>query len=113
MAVTQMIIVAFAVTAFLIGAILGLRFRVCVLIAVVFLSLIVIVAFGLLHGKSLGFIFLAVFFGVTAMEFGYFIGAIIGYFFELDSGDLEDSPEGVVVTPRIYRRLQPDARDGT
>ncbi|MGC1570711.1 MAG: hypothetical protein WA750_01310, partial [Pseudolabrys sp.] len=57
MAVTQMIIVAFAVTAFLIGAILGLRFRVCVLIAVVFLSLIVIVAFGLLHGKSLGFIF--------------------------------------------------------
>jgi len=42
MAVTQMIIVAFAVTVFLIGAILGLRFRVCVLIAVVFLSLIVI-----------------------------------------------------------------------
>ncbi|MGB9269157.1 MAG: hypothetical protein WCB74_08050, partial [Pseudolabrys sp.] len=87
MAVTQMIIVTFAVTAFLIGAILGLRFRVCVLIAVVFLSLIVIVAFGLLHGKSLKFIFLAVFFGVTVMEFGYFIGAIVGYFFELGSAD--------------------------
>ncbi|MGC2717502.1 MAG: hypothetical protein WA366_29435 [Pseudolabrys sp.] len=112
MAVTQMIIVAFAVTVFLIGAILGLRFRVCVLIAVVFLSLIVIVAFGLLHGKSLGFIFLAVFFGITVMELGYFIGAIIGYFFELATGDLEDSPETVVVTPRIYRRLQPGARDG-
>ena len=110
MAVTQMIIVAFAVTVFLIGAILGLRFRVCVLIAVVFLSLVVIVAFGLLHGKSLGFIFLAVFFGVTVMEFGYFIGAIVGYFFELGSADLEDPPEAVAATPRIYRRPQPDER---
>ena len=54
MAVTQMIIVAFAVTAFLIGAILGLRFRVCVLIAVVFLSFIAIVAFGLLSRKKSG-----------------------------------------------------------
>ena len=110
MAVTQMIIVAFAGTAFLIGAILGLRFRVCMLIAVVFLSLIVIVAFGLLHGKSLGFIFFAVFFGVTVMELGYFIGAIVGYFFELGSADLEDPPEAVTATPRIYRRPQPDER---
>ena len=54
MAVTQMIIVAFAVTVFLIGAILGLRFKVCVLIAAVFLSFIAIVGFGLLYGKSSG-----------------------------------------------------------
>lgn len=108
MAGTQMIIVTYAGTGFLIGAILGLRFKVCTLIAVVFLSFVVIVGFGLLHGKSLGFIFFAVFFGVTVMELGYFIGAIIGYFFELGSGDLEDSPEAVMVTPRIYRRHRPD-----
>src|SRR6478609_12073002 len=107
-----MIIVTFAVTAFLIGAVLGLRFKVCVLIAVVFRSFIAIVGLGLLYGKSLGFIFLAVFFGVTVMEIGYLIGAIIGYFFELGSADFEDSPEAVEVTPRIYRRLQPGARDG-
>ena len=110
MAVTQMIIVAFAVTVFLIGAILGLRFKVCTLIAVVFLSFVVIVGFGVLYGKSLGFIFLAVFFGVTVMEIGYLIGAIIGYFFELGSADFEDSPEAVAVTPRIYRRPQSDER---
>jgi hypothetical protein len=110
MAGTQMIIVTYAGTGFLIGAILGLRFKVCTLIAVVFLSFVVIVGFGLLHGKSLGFIFFAVFFGVTVMEFGYFIGAIVGYFFELGSADLEDPPEAVAATPRIYRRLQPDER---
>ena len=105
-----MIIVAFAVTVFLIGAILGLRFKVCTLIAAVFLSFVVIVGFGMLHGKSLGFSFLAVFFGATVMEFGYFIGAIVGYFFELGSADLEDPPEAVAATPRIYRRPQPDER---
>jgi hypothetical protein len=57
MAVTQMIIVAFAVTVFLIGAILGLRFRVVVLIAPVIVGFVAIVAVGIASGNGAGFIF--------------------------------------------------------
>ena len=57
MAVTQMIIVAFAVTVFLIGAILGLRFRVVVLIAPVIVGFVAIVAVGIASGNSAGFHF--------------------------------------------------------
>jgi hypothetical protein len=80
MAVTQMIIVAFAVTTFLIGAILGLRFRVVVLIAPVVIGFVAIVAVGIASGNSAGFILFVVFLGLTALQLGYVTGAVIGCF---------------------------------
>jgi hypothetical protein len=80
MAVTQMIIVAFAVTVFLIGAILGLRFRVVVLIAPVIVGFVAIVAVGIASGNGAGLILFVVFLGLTALQLGYVAGAVIRCF---------------------------------
>ena len=71
MAVTQMIIVAFAVTVFLIGAILGLRFRVVVLIAPIIVGFVAIVAVGIASGNGAGFILFVVFLGFIWIAFDH------------------------------------------
>ena len=105
MAVTQMIIVAFAVTVFLIGAILGLRFRVVVLIAPVIVGFVAIVAVGIASGNGAGFILFVVFLGLTALQLGYVAGAVIGCF-ATKSHVREDSAEIIAIEPRLYRRSQ-------
>ena len=103
MAVTQMIIVTFAVTVFLIGAILGLRFRVVVLIAPVIVGFVAIVGIGIASGSSAGLILFVVFLGLTALELGYVAGAVIGCF-ATKSHTREESAEIIAIEPRLYRR---------
>jgi hypothetical protein len=105
MAVTQMIIVMFAATAFLIGAILGLRFRIFVLIAPVTIGFAVIVAIGIVSGSSVGLIFFMVFIGLTMLQLGYVVGAVIDCFATRPYGR-KDSAEIIAIEPRLYRRSQ-------
>jgi hypothetical protein len=105
MAVTQMIIVTFAVTVFLIGAILGLRFRVVVLIAPFIVGFVAIVTIGIASGSGVGFILFVVFLGLTALQLGYVAGAVIGCF-ATKSPAREDSAEIIAIEPRLYKRRQ-------
>ena len=105
MAVTQMIIVTFGVAVFLIGAILGLRFRVVVLIAPIIIGFVAIVAVGIAFGSGAGFILFVVFLGLTALQLGYVAGAVIGCF-ATKSHVREDSAEIIPIEPRLYKRPQ-------
>jgi len=99
--VTEMIIVAFAVTAFLVGAILGLRFKVFILIVPVIVGIAVITGVGFAFGSSPGFIFFVIFLGLTTLQLGYVSGAAIGCFAE----EPRNEP-GEVVVPRSYTHSQ-------
>jgi len=105
MAVTQMIIVAFAVTVFLIGAILGLRFRIVALIAPIIVGFVAIVAVGIASGNGAVLILFVVFLGLTALQLGYVAGAVIGCF-AIKSRAREESAEIIAIEPRLYRRSQ-------
>jgi hypothetical protein len=100
-----MIIVTCAVTAFLIGAILGLRFRVLVLIAPVIIGFVAILAVGIASGSGAGFILFAVFLGLTALQLGYVAGAVIGSF-ATRSHARENTAKIIAIEPRLYRRSQ-------
>ena len=63
-----------AITA--IGAMLGLRFKVFVLVPAIALSSIASCGIGIAHGNSLWSILLATFFVVTALQIGYFAGTL-------------------------------------
>ena len=102
MAVIQMIIV-FAATVFLIGAILGLRFKVFVLIVPIIIGFAVIAGVGISSGSSAGFILFLAFLGLTALQMGYVTGAVIGCFAVKPRAS--EDPSGIVAAePRLYRR---------
>lgn len=60
-----------------IGAILGLRFKVFVLVPAIVLSSVASCTIGIAHGNSLWSILLVVFFVATALQIGYFAGTAI------------------------------------
>jgi hypothetical protein len=95
----------FAVTAFLIGAILGLRFKVFILIPVAIVSFAAIAGVGFAYGSSPGFILFVVLLGVTAVQFGYVVGAVLGSFV-VTSRTQNDAPAITAVTPRLSRRSE-------
>jgi hypothetical protein len=104
MVVAQMIILTFAVAAFLIGAILGLRFTVFALIAPIIIGFAAIVAIGIAAGSSVGLILFVVFLGLTALQLGYVAGAVIVCFATRPHAR-KDSAE-ITTEPRLYRRSQ-------
>lgn len=97
----------FALTAFLIGAALGLRFKVFVLIVPVVIGLAAIFGIGIAFGSSAGFIMLVVFLGLTALQMGYVVGAVIGCFAVKPRAE-KDPPENIAMAPRLYRRHRAD-----
>lgn len=100
-----MIIMTFAVTAFLIGAIVGLRFNIFALIVLVIFGFAAVVAIGIAAGSSIGLILFAVFLGLTALQLGYVAGAVIGCFATRPHAR-KDSAEIITIEPRLYRRSQ-------
>jgi hypothetical protein len=103
MAVIHMIIVTFAATAFLIGAILGLRFKVFVLIVPIVIGLAAVVGVGIASGSGAGFIMFVAFLGLTALQMGYVTGAVIGCF-AVKPRAPKDPTAIVAAEPRLYRR---------
>ena len=64
----------------LIGASLGLRFKVFVLLPVTFLSVLVIVSAGIAHSDSYSSILLTAIFVIAALQIGYLAGStVIGF----------------------------------
>ncbi|HUL90519.1 MAG TPA: hypothetical protein VLU23_20340 [Pseudolabrys sp.] len=100
-----MIIAMFALTVFLIGGVLGLRFKVFVLVAPIIVGIAAIFIIGLAFGSSAGFTLFIIFLGITALQMGYVAGAVIGCFAVKPRAEKE-SPNIVAVAPRLYRRSQ-------
>jgi hypothetical protein len=73
-----MTILIFAMTAFFIGVLLGLCFKVYILLPVIAGSLAAIVGAGFKYEISIGFILFVIFLGITALQMGYLLGAVIG-----------------------------------
>ena len=101
-----MIIAMFALTVFLIGGVLGLRFKVLVLVAPIIVGIAAIFIIGLSFGSDAGFILFVIFLGITALQMGYVAGAVIGCFAVKPRAEKELSSNIVVMTPRLYRRSQ-------
>lgn len=96
-------IIVFAATVFLIGATLGLRFKVFVLIVPIIFGLVAIVGAGIASGNGAGFILFVAFLGLTALQMGYVAGAVIGCF-AVKQRAPKDPAEIVAAEPRLYRR---------
>jgi uncharacterized phage infection (PIP) family protein YhgE len=75
-----MTILAFAVAAFLVGALLGLCFNVYILLPVLTVSLAAVVGVGFKYESSLGFGLFVIFLGTTALQMGYLFGSVIGIY---------------------------------
>ena len=73
-----MTILGFVTVVFLIGAMLGLCFRVFILFPAVIIGAAAIIGVGFGYENSLGYILFVVFLGVTALQMGYLFGAVIG-----------------------------------
>jgi len=96
-------IIVFAATVFLIGATLGLRFKVFILIVPIIIGLVAIVGVGIASGNGVGFILFVAFLGLTALQMGYVAGAVIGCFALKPRAP--ENPSGIVAAePRLYRR---------
>ena len=72
-----MTILVFAVAAFLAGALLGLCLKVFLLLPVAGLSLAAIIAVGPTYENSIGFALFVLFLGITALQMGYLLGAVV------------------------------------
>jgi hypothetical protein len=73
-----MTILVFAVAAFFVGVLLGLCFKVSVLLPVMTISLATVVGVGFKYENSFGFVLFVIFLGVTALHLGYLFGSVIG-----------------------------------
>lgn len=95
-------ITTFTLAAAVMGALLGLRFKVLILIPAIAVSSAAVVYAGLSHGSSTGSILLLIVMTMTAIQFGYFAGAILGN--SLVSSRKEKDSSGIVeVVQRLLR----------
>ena len=98
-----MTILVFTMIAFLVGALLGLYFKVYVLLPVIILSFATTVGFGFEYESSFGFILFLIFFGITALQLGYLCASAIGVY--ATSADERKHRSGLIETAqRIFRQ---------
>jgi len=92
----------FTITAVIMGALLGLRFKVLILIPAIAVSSAAVVYAGLSYESSTWSILLVLVMTTAAMQVGYFAGAIIGN--SLASFRKERDSSGIVeVVQRLLR----------
>jgi hypothetical protein len=77
----QMTMLVFAVAAFLVGMLLGLCFKVFVLLPVIVVSLAAIAGVGFNYECSVGFVLFVMFLGMTALQMGFLCGSVIGMYY--------------------------------
>ena len=75
-----MTILVFAVAGFLVGALLGLCFKVYIQLPVTIVSLAAIAGVGFKYESSLGFVLFVIFLGITVLQMGYLFGSIVGVY---------------------------------
>lgn len=67
------------VTAIFVGAVLGLRFTVFILVPATFIGSMAMLGIGIAHGNGLRSILLALILVILALQIGYFGGAVIRF----------------------------------
>jgi hypothetical protein len=68
-----------AMTAILIGAVLGLRFKVLILAPAIVFGSAATLGIGMAHSHSIWFVSLAIVLAITALQLGYLAGAVIRF----------------------------------
>jgi hypothetical protein len=91
-----------ATTAILIGALLGQRFRVLILVPAIVIASAAILAFGMAHNNNLWSILLVTALTITALQLGYLGGTVIR--FAITGAHIGgDSPGTITVAQRSAR----------
>jgi hypothetical protein len=67
----------FAISSFLLGAVLGHRFKVLILVPTIFVGTAVAIGFGIARGDDVWLIGLTVTLASVCLQFGYLCGAVI------------------------------------
>jgi hypothetical protein len=91
-----------AMTAMLIGAMLGLRFKVLILVPAIVIGSAATLGIGMAHSNSLWSILLAMALAITALQMGYFGGTIIRFII-VGARIRKDSPGIIAVAQRPAR----------
>lgn len=100
-----MTILVFAVAAFLVGALLGLFFKVFIVLPIVTVSLAAVVGIGFKYESSLGFVLFIIFLGITAIQMGYHFGSFIGAYVAEANG--QKRRMGIIETAqKLFRQSQ-------
>lgn len=68
-----------ATTTITVGALLGLKFKIIVLVPAHAFAIVTLAGRGLLHGDGIGAILLAIIVSATGLQMGYLIGVVIGF----------------------------------
>jgi hypothetical protein len=92
----------FTITAVLIGAALGQRFKVLILVPVIVIGSAAILGFGVAQNSNLWSILLVMVLTITALQMGYLGGAVI-HFVVAGARVGRDSPGTIAVTQRSAR----------
>jgi hypothetical protein len=96
---------AIASICFLVGVMLGLRFKVLILVPAIGFSALGIVANGIVIGESLWRLALVAVVAVTAIQLGYVGGTIAQVFFRSGSAALRSSAHEHQHVPDAARRI--------
>jgi hypothetical protein len=75
-----MTILVFAVAAFLVGMLLGLYFKVFILLPVITVSLAAIAGVGFKYESNVGFVLFIGFLGITALQMGYLFASFVSVY---------------------------------
>ena len=100
-----MTILVFVVAAFLAGALLGLWFKVFIVIPVMTVGLAAIVGVGFKYESSFGFVLFVIFLGITALQIGYLFGSFIGAY--VADANEQKRCSGIIETAqRLFRQSE-------
>jgi hypothetical protein len=96
---------AIASICFLFGAVLGLRFKLLILVPAIGFSVLVVTANGIVIGESLWRLALAAVVAATAIQLGYVGGTVAQLFFRSASASLRSSAHRRRHVPDTARRI--------
>ena len=85
-------------TAVLIGAMLGLRFKVFILVPAISISSVAIFGIGIAHGSGIWSVLLAAFLAITALQIGYLAGATVH--FGITRARVRKDASGIIAVPQ-------------
>ena len=97
-----MSILVFAAAAFLVGVLLGLCFKVFILLPVITVSVAAIARVGFKYENSIGFVLFVIFLGVTALQMGYLCGSVIALY--IAETHQQRRRPGIIETAKLFRQ---------
>lgn len=100
-----MTILGFAVAAFIVGALLGLWFKVFILLPVMMVSLAAVIGLGFKYESTFGFILFVSLLGITATQMGYIFGSVI-HVYVAKANEKKRRPRIIEAAQRLFRHSQ-------